>query len=64
MSKQHYDELIKTNKMLGTGETTTSPNIAFSENYKGMLVQFKMKRGTISQLENIGVAGEIIIFKH
>lgn len=57
MSKEHYDELVKTNKMLGTGETTTSPNIAFSENYEGYLVQFKMKRGTIEQLENIGIAG-------
>lgn len=67
MSKEHYDELVKTNKMLGTGETTTSSNIAFSENYEGYLVQFKMKRGTIEQLENIGIAGEnnkMVLRKH
>ena len=44
MSKEHYDELLKTNKMRATGETTTSPNMAFSEGYEGYLVKFKVKR--------------------
>ena len=56
MSKEHYDELLRTNKMRATGETTTSPNMAFSEGYEGILVQFKVKRGTIEKLENIGIA--------
>ena len=55
MSKEHYEELLKTNRMLGTGETTTSPTRAFSESYEGYLVQFKMKRGTIDELKLIGV---------
>lgn len=56
MSKEHYEELQKTNRMLGTGETTTSPTMAFSESYEGYLVQFKMKKGTIESLEKIGIA--------
>ena len=55
MSKEHYDELLKTNKMRATGETTTSPNMAFSEGYEGYLVKFKVKRGTIDELREIGV---------
>ena len=35
------------NKMRATGETTTSPNMAFSEGYEGILVEFKVKRGTV-----------------
>ena len=42
--------------MRATGETTTSPNMTFSEGYEGILVQFKVKRGTIEKLENIGIA--------
>lgn len=56
MSKKHYEELVKTNRMPGTGETTTSPTMSFSENYEGILVQFKVKRGTIRNLEEIGIA--------
>lgn len=56
MSKEHYDELLRTNKIRATGDTTTSPNMAFSEGYEGILVQFKVKRGTIEKLETIGVA--------
>ncbi len=41
--------------MRATGETTTSPNMAFSEGYEGILVQFKVKRGTIDELREIGV---------
>lgn len=56
MSKKHYEELVKTNRMPGTGEPTTSPTMSFSENYEGVLVQFKVKRGTIRNLEEIGIA--------
>ena len=38
---------FRTNRMRATGETTTSPNRAFSEGYEGILVQFKVKRGTV-----------------
>ena len=56
ISSEHYEELSKTNRVLGTGKTTTSPTLDFSEKYEGYLVQFKVKRGTIKQLEKIGVA--------
>lgn len=49
VSKQHYDELVKANKMLSTGETTTSPNLVFSESYEGIIVQFKVQRGAIKK---------------
>ena len=67
MSKEHYDELLKTNKILGTGECTTSPTQAFSESYEGVLVQFKVKRGTIERLEEIGIAArnhKDVLLKH
>uniref|UniRef100_UPI00259B8887 hypothetical protein n=1 Tax=uncultured Prevotella sp. TaxID=159272 RepID=UPI00259B8887 len=56
ISSEHYEELLKTNRVPGTGETTTSPTLDFSGKYEGYLVQFKVKRGTIKQLEKIGVA--------
>ena len=55
MSKEHYEELVKTNRMPGTGETTTSPTMSFSENYEGILVKL-VKRGTIEELRSIGVS--------
>ena len=55
LSKEHYDELVKTGRMPGTGECTTSPNQAFSEAYEGMLVKFKVKPGTIDELKAIGI---------
>ena len=56
ISSEHYEELLKTNRVLGTGESTTSPTLDFSEKYEDYLIQFKVKRGTIKQLEKIGVA--------
>lgn len=55
ISKEHYSELLKTNRMPGTGECTTSPNQLFSEDYEGMLVKFKVKLGTIDELKAIGI---------
>lgn len=65
MSREHYEELVKTNRMPGTGETTTSPTMLFSESYEGVLVQFKVKRGTIDELRSIGVSdGHPLINQH
>ena len=62
ISKEHYDELIQTNRMPGTGECTTSPNQAFSEDYSGYLMKFKVKTGTIDELKDIGVTdGHILV---
>lgn len=55
ISKENYDELLMTNRISGTGETTTSPNLAFSIDYTGFLVKFKVKPGTIQKLQTIGV---------
>ncbi len=55
-SKEHYEELVKTNRIPRTRETTTSSTMLFSESYEGVLVQFKVKRGTIRNLEEIGIA--------
>jgi hypothetical protein len=62
MSKKHYDRLVKSAaagkpQMPGTGETMTSPNREFSEDYDGVLVRFEVKPGTTAQLEAIGVRG-------
>ncbi|MEX1191659.1 MAG: hypothetical protein WEA99_06760, partial [Brumimicrobium sp.] len=62
ISKDHYDVLIQTNRMPGTGECTTSPNQAFSEDYSGYLIKFKVKTGTIDELKNIGVTdGHVLV---
>ena len=58
ISSEHYEELSKTNRVLGTGETTTSPTLEFSEKYEGYLVQVKVKRGTIKQLEKNWCRGQ------
>lgn len=56
ISKSHYDELIANKKLLGTGEATTSPTQVFSEDYNGYLMKFKVKRGTIDELKDIGIS--------
>jgi RHS repeat-associated protein len=56
MSQSDFDELQRTGRMPGTTETTTSPTQGFSEDYRGVLVEFELKPGTIGQLEAIGVS--------
>jgi len=55
ISQQDYDTLVATGRMPGTTETTISPTQSFSESYRGVLVEFKMKPGTLAALESIGV---------
>ncbi len=55
MSEEDFKELKRTGRMPGTGETSTSPNREFSEDYRGVLVEFELKPGTIAKLEAIGV---------
>ncbi len=40
-----------------------SPTKAFSDNYKGVTVEFKLKPGTTSQLENIGLRNNAMLTK-
>lgn len=61
MSQEHYDSLRMTGELPSTGETFTSPVKAFSSNYKGVTVEFKLNPGTTSQLENIGLRNNAIL---
>ncbi len=55
MSQDDYKTLLATGKVPATSETFISPTKVFSEDYKGVLVEFKMRPGTTSSLEKIGV---------
>jgi hypothetical protein len=55
MSKTDYGTFLKTGKIPATKETFISPTQAFSEGYEGVTVQFNVKTGTTSALEQIGV---------
>lgn len=55
MSLENYESFKKTGKILPTGETTISPTQAFSEGYDGVLIKFKVKKGTTEKLVDIGV---------
>jgi len=65
--REHWEHLKNTGELLGSGECTTSPIQAFSESYDGVLVQFKVERGTINRLEEIGIAADdnsIVVLRH
>jgi hypothetical protein len=55
MSRADADELLLTGRVPATRETFISPNRAFSENYEGVLVEFRLRPGTTQQLEVVGV---------
>jgi RHS repeat-associated protein len=55
MKDKHYARFLKTGKVPATGETFTSPTEAESQGYRGVLVKFTLKPGTIGKLEAIGV---------
>ena len=56
MSQEHWEELQQTGRMPGTTETSTSPTKAFSDDYKGVTVEFEMEPGTTAKLEAVGVS--------
>ena len=59
MSLKNYESFKKTGKIPATGETTISPTQKFSEEgYNGVLVKFKVKKGTTDKLIDIGVRAE------
>ena len=58
MSLKNYESFKKTGKIPATGETTISPTQGFSEGYDGVLVKFKVKKGTTEKLVDIGVRDE------
>ena len=58
MSLENYKKFKETGKIPATGETTISPTQGFSEGYDGVLVKFKVKKGTTEKLVDIGVRDE------
>ncbi|KAA1187616.1 RHS repeat protein [Photorhabdus heterorhabditis] len=56
MSEQHYEHLQQTGKLPPTTETSISPALSYSLDYKGHTVQFITKPGTFEQLKEIGIA--------
>ncbi|WP_331458187.1 RHS repeat-associated core domain-containing protein, partial [Burkholderia sp. MSMB2041] len=60
MSTDHYNGLMKTNKLQPTTETSISPAVAYSLEYSspsnGELIQFALKPGTLKELREIGLA--------
>jgi len=55
MSKADAEIFLKTGKMPPGSETFVSPTKSFSQGYDGELFEIKVKPGTLSQLEEIGV---------
>ena len=65
--KEHYEILKNTGNLKGTGETSTSPKLGFTDNYTGVQIKFYTKQGTIGEMEKIGVrrnAGNFLREKH
>ncbi|MGL5152766.1 MAG: hypothetical protein ACRC7N_19595, partial [Clostridium sp.] len=54
MNQSDYEALAKTGNLRYTKETFTSTSQAYASKYDGILVEFKLKRGTMSSLEEIG----------
>jgi RHS repeat-associated protein len=54
MSKSDYEALAKTGNLRYTRETFTSTSQAYAAQYDGVLVEFKLKQGTMNSLEGIG----------
>jgi hypothetical protein len=56
MSKAHYDRLLRTGKLMPTTETSISPSLTYSSEYRGVLVRLTTAPGTSAQLQEIGIA--------
>ena len=54
--ENQLDDLIKTGKIQAGTETFTSPTLEYikQKGYEGVIIKFKMKRGTIDELKAIG----------
>lgn len=49
ISQSHYDDLLASGKLQGTGETTTAGVIGEAQGYNGITVKFYVKNGTINE---------------
>ena len=58
ISKEHYEILKNTGNLKGTGETSTSPNLGFTDSYDGIQLKFYTKQGAINEMEKIGIRSE------
>ena len=57
ISKEDYEILKSTGNLKGTGETSTSPKLGFTDDYNGVQLKFYTKSGTMNEMEKIGVKG-------
>nr|WP_315047203.1 hypothetical protein [uncultured Leptotrichia sp.] len=58
ISKEHYEILKNTGNLKVTEETSTSPNLGFTDSYDGIQLKFYTKQGTINEMEKIGIRSE------
>ncbi|WP_232427491.1 filamentous hemagglutinin N-terminal domain-containing protein [Burkholderia ubonensis] len=56
MSPEQYQRLMETGQLQPTTETSISPVLSYSSQYKGVTVQFTMAPGTSDKLQGIGIA--------
>ncbi|AJQ94186.1 hypothetical protein [Gynuella sunshinyii] len=57
MSPADFAKMQRTGQVPATGETFVSPLEAYSAGYDGTLVRITVKKGTMDQLQTIGVSG-------
>ena len=55
MSADDYVYLQNTGKVRATSETFITKDLAYAQKYDGVTIQFKVKAGTLSKLEMIGI---------
>lgn len=60
MKESHFKILQETDELTATGETSLSPLESYSQRYTGALVKLTVKKGTSSQLQEIGIAADSI----
>lgn len=63
MSLEDYNILLLTGKVPATSETFISPTKEFFEDYDGVLVEFLMKPGITSNLQDVGVRDSSVLSK-
>lgn len=63
--ENQLDDLIKTGKIQAGTETFTSPTWEYIKNtgYEGVIIKFRMKKGTIDELKKIGTVRKTDIIK-
>jgi hypothetical protein len=55
MSESDYQTLLRTGKVPATRETFISPELGYSQGYRGVTAEIRVEAGTKSALESVGV---------